>query len=96
MNSVANPFAGFEPNTTAGPEDLGSDFDLAGAAEKAARTGRCIWKGAIKERHQRSFPPARPGLASPRRRRKVAAEPEDPSTGLFRRVLAGSRELDVS
>ena len=42
MNTDANPFAGYEPNTTAGTEDLGGDFDLAGAAGRAARTGSII------------------------------------------------------
>ena len=39
MNNDANFFTGYEPNTTGGPEDLGRDFDLAGAAGRAARTG---------------------------------------------------------
>ena len=38
MNNDANPFAACEPNTTAGQEDLGGDFDLAGAAARVART----------------------------------------------------------
>ena len=32
MNNDPNPFAGYEPNATGELEDLGGDFDLAGAA----------------------------------------------------------------
>ena len=54
MSNDATPFAGYDPNTIAGEEDLGSDFDLTGAAERAARTGSVCVEGAIKERRQRS------------------------------------------
>ena len=38
-NTDANPFVGYEPIATGGIEDLGGDFDLAGAAGRAPRTG---------------------------------------------------------
>ena len=49
MNNDAHPFAGYEPNAAAEQEDLGGDFNLAGAAERAARTG----SEAIKEQRRR-------------------------------------------
>ena len=57
MNDDANPFAGYEPNTTGGPEDLEGDFDLAGAAGRAARTG-----GSDQGAATTQFPPPWPGL----------------------------------
>ena len=44
MNTDANPFAGHEPNAAGGTEDLGCDFDLSGAARRAARTGCVFWR----------------------------------------------------
>ena len=38
MNNDGNPFAGYEPNAAAGQEDPGGDFNLVGAAGRAART----------------------------------------------------------
>ena len=55
------PFAGCEPNTTAGPEDFGGDFDLAGAAGRAARTGS-VFGGSDQEAASTQFPPPWPGL----------------------------------
>ena len=61
MNFDANPFAGYEPNTTGGTEDLGSDFDLAGAAGRAARTGS-VFGGSDQGTASSQFPPPWPGL----------------------------------
>ena len=61
MNNDANPFAGYEPKTTAGPEDLGGDFDLAGAAGRAARTGS-VFGGSDQGAASTQFPPPWPGL----------------------------------
>ena len=44
MNTDADPFASYEPNTTGGTEDLGGDFDLAGVAGRAARPGSGLRK----------------------------------------------------
>ena len=66
-------------------------------------------EGAIKERHQRSFHhhgtgpgmhPLAPTFRAetpplPEEEGEVAAEPEDPSTELLRKVLAANREPDV-
>ena len=56
MNTDANPFAGYEPNTTDGTEDLGGDFDLAGAA----RTGS-VFGGSDQGTASSQFPPPWPG-----------------------------------
>ena len=50
MNTDANPFAGDEPNTTGVAEDLGGDFDLAGALEEPRELGVCL-EEAIKGQH---------------------------------------------
>ena len=52
MNNDANPFADDEPKTTAGPEDRGDDFDLAGAAGRAARTGSVFGRSGITSFHR--------------------------------------------
>ena len=61
MNNDANPFAVYEPNTAAGPEDLGNTFDLARAAERAARTGS-VFGGSDPGAASTQFPPPSPGL----------------------------------
>ena len=114
-NNDANPFAGYEPNAAAGQEDLGGDFNLAGAAGRATRTGSVFGRsddGAASA----AFPPPWPGLGLnplgaethhraaadptvpplPEEEVEGAAEREDPSTELLRRVLAGNREPDTS
>ena len=107
MNNDANHFAVNETNTAAGPEDLGSDFDLAGAAERAAGTG-CVFGGSDQGAASTQFPPPWPGLGMnplgtdptvpplPEEEGERAAEPEDLSTELLRKMLAGSRERDIS
>ena len=102
-------------NATAGPEDLGGDVDLAGAAGRGARTGS-VFEGSDQGAESTQFPPPWPWLGMnpleptfraetqadptvpplPDQEEEVAAEPEDSSTELLRRVLAGSREPDVS
>ena len=61
MNTDANPFGGYEPNTTGGTEDLVGDFDLAGAAGRAARTGS-VFGGSDQGTASSQFPPPWPGL----------------------------------
>ena len=61
MNTEPNPFAGYEPNTTGGTEDLEGDFDLAGAAGRAARTGS-VFGGSDQGTASPQFPPSWPGL----------------------------------
>ena len=61
MNFDANPFACYEPNTTGGTEDRGGDFDLAGAAGRAARTGS-VFGGSGQGTASSQFPPPWPGL----------------------------------
>ena len=61
MNTDANPFAGDEPNTTGVAEDLGGDFDLAGAAGRAARTGS-VFGGSDQGTASSQFPPPWRGL----------------------------------
>ena len=41
MNNDSNLFAGYEPNAAAGQEDPEGDFNLAGAAGRAARLEVC-------------------------------------------------------
>ena len=109
MNNDANTFAGYEPNPIGGPDDLGCDFDLAGAAGRAARTWERSRSGinAVSttmamagNESSRTFgaetkaDPTVPPL--PEEEGQVAAEPEDPSTELLRKLLAESREPDVS
>ena len=43
MSNHAYPFAGYEPNAAAGQQDLGGDFNLAGATGRAARNGS-VWR----------------------------------------------------
>ena len=50
MNTDADPFAGYEPHTTGGTEDLGGDFDLAGAWES-----RKDWKRVWRKRSRDSI-----------------------------------------
>ena len=59
MNNDANPFAGFEPNAAAGQEDPGGDFNLAGAARRAARTGS-VFGGSAQD--TTAFPPPWSGM----------------------------------
>ena len=61
MNTDADPFASYEPNTTGGTEDLGGDFDLAGAAGRAART-RSVFGGSDQGTASSQVPPPWPGL----------------------------------
>ena len=110
MNTDADPFAGYEPNTNGGTEDLGASFDLAGAAGRAAGTGS-VFGGSDQETASSQFPPPWPGLGVnplgttsraetqtnptiPEEGGEDTAEPGDPSAELLRRVLAGSREPD--
>ena len=52
MNNDSNPFAVYEPNAAASREDPGGDFNLAGAARRAARTGSVFVESEIKaQRH---------------------------------------------
>ena len=71
MHNDANTFAGYESNAAAGQEDPGGDFNLAGAAGRAARTG----SGAAAD-------PTVPPL--PEEEGQGEEEPEDPSTELLR------------
>ena len=59
MNNDSNPFAGYEPNAAAGQEDPEGDFNLAGAAERAARTGSVFGES---DQGTMTFPPPWPGL----------------------------------
>ena len=59
LSNDANPFAGYEPNTAADQEDPGGDFNLAGAAGRAARTGS-VFGGC--DQDTTAFPPPWPGL----------------------------------
>ena len=113
MNTDDNPFAGYEPNTTGGTEDLGGDF--AGAAGRAARTGS-VFGGSDQVTASSQFPPPWPGMGVnplgptlraetqtdptvaplPEEEEEVTVEPEDPSTELLRRMLAGAREPDAA
>ena len=61
MNTDANPFADYEPNTTGGTEDPGGDIDLAGAAGRAARTGS-VFGGSDQGIASSQFTPPWPGL----------------------------------
>ena len=61
MNFDANPFAGYERNTTGGTEDLGGDSDLAEAAGRAARIGS-VFGGSDQGTAASQFPPPWPGL----------------------------------
>ena len=112
MSNNATHFAGYEPKTTGGPENLGGDF---GAAEGGARTGSAF-SGSAQGAAPTQFPPPWPRLGMsplgptfrtesqadptvpplPEEEGEVAAEPEDPSTDLLRKVLAAAREPDVS
>ena len=84
MNTDADPFAGYEPNTTGGTEDLGGGFDLAGAAGRAARTGSVF--GAKRSRDSIITSPTETQtnptiLPLPDEEGgNDTAEPEDPST----------------
>ena len=62
MNTDANPFAGYESNATGGTEDLGGDFNLAGAAGTAARTVS-VFGGSDQGTASSQFP--RPGQDEP-------------------------------
>ena len=108
-NNDAKPLAGYEPSAAAGQEDLGGDFNLAGTAGRAARTG-CVYGGSDQGAASAAFPPPWPvlglnPLGRAETQRKAAAgatvpplpaEPEDLSTELLRKVLAGNREPDIS
>ena len=59
MNNDSNPFAGYEPNAAADQEDPGGDFNLAGAAGRAARTGSVFGES---DQGTTTFPPPWPGL----------------------------------
>ena len=61
MNNDANPVTCYEPNAAAGQGNLGSDFTLAGAAERAARTGS-VFGGSDQGAASAAFPPPWPGL----------------------------------
>ena len=61
MNTEADTFAGNEPNTTGGTEDLGGGFDLAGTAGRAARTVS-VFGGIDQETASSQFQPPWPGL----------------------------------
>ena len=108
MNNDANHFAVNETNTAAGPEDLGSDFDLAGAAERAAGNWMCVWR----ERSRcgvNAVPTtvARAGNESsryrpdslhhcPKKKGSVQLSLKTFRQKLLRKMLAGSRERDIS
>ena len=70
MNTDADPFAGYEPNTTGGTEDLGGGFDLAVAAGRVART-RCVFVESDQRTALSQFPPPWPGLGSESTRNHV-------------------------
>ena len=81
MNTDANFFAGYEPNTSGRTEDLGGNFDLAGAAGRAARTGSVF--GAIRgQLHHNSHRHGRPGLGmnplGPTLRAETQTDPKVP------------------
>ena len=59
MNNDGNPFGGYEPNAAAGQHDPGGDFNLAGGAGRAARTGS-VFGGS--DQGTTAFPPPWPGL----------------------------------
>ena len=59
--SSANPFAGYEPSAAAGQEDLKGDFNLAGAADGATRTGS-VFGRSDQGAASAAFPPPWPGL----------------------------------
>ena len=82
MNFDDNRFAGCEPNTSGGTEDLGGDFDLAGAAGRAVRTGRSMFGRSGQETAASQFPPPWPGLGmnplGPTFRAETQTEPTVP------------------
>ena len=82
MNFDDNRFAGCEPNTSGGTEDLGGDFDLAGAAGRAVRTGRSVFGRSGQETAASQFPPPWPGLGmnplGPTFRAETQTEPTVP------------------
>ena len=59
MNNDGNTFAGYERNEAAGQEDPRGDFNLAGAAGRAART-QSVFGGS--DQGTTAFPPPWPGL----------------------------------
>ena len=103
MNNDANPFTGCGPIGSAGQEDLGGDFNLAGAAGRAARIGSVFEVAITEQRRRRSHRRGLDGAAAdptgpplPEKEEAGEGEPEGPSTELLRRVLAGNREPDTS
>ena len=81
MNTGADPFAGYEPNTTGGTEDLGGGFDLTEAAGRAARTG-CVFGESDQRTASSQFPPPWPGLGSESTRNHVQIQLLQVSRGL--------------
>ena len=105
MNSDVNPFLGYESNATGGTEDLGGDFDLAGAAGRDARTGSVFGGRTASSqfpglgmnpfgpafRAETQTDPTIPPLPE-EEGGEATAELEDPSAELLRSVCAGARE----
>ena len=88
LNDDANSFARYEPNTTDGPEDLGVDFDLAGAAWRAARTGSVYGasdQGAVSMQCSPPWSGLGMNLLGPTLRFETRADPTGPSNVARRR-----------
>ena len=104
MNTHAEPFARYEPNTIDGTEDFGGVFDLAGAAGRAARTAS-VFGGSDQGTASSQFPLPWSGLGmnplGPTLRAETPTDPTVPPLPeeegeVTVRMLAGVRELDAS
>ena len=88
LNDDANSFARYEPNTTDGPEDHGGDFDLAGVAWRAARTGSVYGgnnQGAVSTQCSPPWSGLGMNLLGPTLRFETQTDPTGPSTVARRR-----------